>query len=101
MHGMRGVKGPAGPPGPPGVKGTKGDPGEQFQDGFFEDMSNTTMEKINGIEDWFNQTFTHAEVAMESEFKELSSRIKAAEERALKPGPKGEEGLTGAPVGRG
>ena len=78
MHGMRGVKGPAGPPGPPGVKGTKGDPGEQFQDGFFEDMSNTTMEKINGIEDWFNQTFTAAEVAMESQFKGLSSRIKAA-----------------------
>ena len=100
MHGMRGVKGPAGLPGPPGVKGTKGDPGEQFQDGFFEDMSNTTKKKINGIEDWFNQTFTHAEVAMESEFKELSSRVKAAEERPLKPGPKGEEGLTGPSVSR-
>ena len=35
---------------------------------------------------------------MESQFKGLSSRIKAAEERPLKPGPKGEEGLTGAPV---
>ena len=99
MPGLRGIRGLAGPPGAPGVKGAKGDR-EQFQPDFFQDLSNATMEKISSIEDWFNQTFTAAEVAMEGKFKRLSSRIKASEERPMIPGPKGEEGVAGPPVCR-
>ena len=61
-------------------------------------MNNTTMEKINGIEDLVNQTLTSANVTMENKFRRLNYRVKAAEERSMKPGPKGDEGVTGAPV---
>ena len=95
MPGLRGLAGTAGQPGAPGTKGAKGDQGERGQDHFFEDFSNMTIEKIHGIEDWFNQTFEEAEDAKMAMYKGLDSRLTVAEERPMKPGPKGAKGEPG------
>ena len=90
MPGMRGIKGFAEVRGPNGPKGTKGDKGE-FPDYKFEEISNSTKDKINNVKSWFHQT-------LENMFHGLSSRIEAVEDRAMQPRPKGERGATGAPV---
>ena len=95
MPGLRGSPGSAGQPGAPGRKGAKGDRGERGKDLFFEDFSNATIEKIHGIEDWFNQTFEEAEEAMMAMYKGLDTRLAVAEERPMKPGPRGAKGEPG------
>ena len=98
MPGMPGIKGEVGPPGPQGHRGTKGDQGEAFNNDILEGITNTTMEKIHAIEEWFNQTFEKGEEALEVMYKGLDARLVVAEERPMKPGPKGDKGYPGDQV---
>ena len=95
IPGLRGLPGAVGQTGAPGPKGAKGDQGERGKDLFFEDFSNATIEKIHGIEDWFNKTFEEAEDAKMTMYEGFNSRLALAEERSMKAGPKGDKGEPG------
>ena len=99
--GAPGLNGAVGQPGTPGPKGDKGDRGRRGKDLFFEDFSNATIEKIHGIEDWFNKTFEEAEEAKMAMYEGLEARLVVAEARPMKPGPRGDKGDTGDLVGLG